>query len=194
MATKASLQDHYDRQLKGLVKSAPFVLRITEWKDQPPPILVVKERVSRDEAEQRRGENWVERGFVKGETLRRLLPLLKKACSSGVDASGVPTQVDRFLTQEGLRQRVTLPLDEEAGAKLALIFRLQERLPDAERVELLTRRVLLFSREEALYWLSRITDFGPDANRWAVSGLRLFLAGQPNDEGVVRMLDAMRSK
>jgi hypothetical protein len=194
MATKASLQDHYDRQLKGLVKTAPFVLRITEWKDQPPPILVVKERVSRDEAELRRGENWVERGFVKGETLRRLLPLLKRACSSVVDASGVPTQVDRFLTQEGLRQRVTLPLDEEAGAKLALIFRLQERLPDADRVELLTRRVLLFSREEALYWLSRITDFGPDANRWAVSGLRLFLAGQPNDEGVVRMLDAMRSK
>lgn len=194
MATKASLQDHYDRQLKGLVKSAPFVLRITEWKDQPPPILVVKERLSRDEAEQRRGENWVERGFIKGETLRRLQPLIKKACSSVVDASGVPTQVDRFLTQEGLRQRVTLPLDEEAGAKLALIFRLQERLPDGERAELLTRRVLLFSREEALYWLSRITDFGPDANRWAVSGLRLFLAGQPNDEGVARLLESLRTK
>lgn len=194
MATKASLQDQYDRQLKGLVKSAPFVLRITEWKDQPPPVLVVKERLSRDEAEQRRGENWIERGFVKGETLRRLLPLLKKACSSVVDASGVPTQVDRFLTQEGLRQRVTLPLDEEAGAKLALIFRLQERLPDSERIELLTRRVLLFSREEALYWLSRITDFGPDANRWAISGLRLLLGGQPNDTGVARMLDSLRAK
>lgn len=194
MATKASLQDQYDRQLKGLVKSAPFVLRITEWKDQPPPVLVVKERLSRDEAEQRRGENWIERGFVKGETLRHLLPLIKKACSSVVDASGVPTQVDRFLTQEGLRQRVTLPLDEEAGAKLALIFRLQERLPDSERIELLTRRVLLFSREEALYWLSRITDFGPDANRWAISGLRLLLGGQPNDTGVARMLGSMRAK
>ncbi|OYU30553.1 MAG: hypothetical protein CFE39_13025 [Comamonadaceae bacterium PBBC2] len=194
MATKVSLQEHYDRQLKGLVKSAPFVLRITEWKDQPPPILVVKERVSRDEAEQKRGENWSERGFVKGETLRRLLPLLKKACSSVVDASGVPTQVDRFLTQEGLRQRVTLPLDDEAGAKLALIFRLQERLPDADRVELLARRVLLFSREEALYWLSRVTDFGPDANRWAISGLRLFLGGQPNDTGVSRMLESLRTK
>lgn len=194
MATKVSLQEHYDRQLKGLVKSAPFVLRITEWKDQPPPILVVKERVSRDEAEQKRGENWTERGFVKGETLRRLLPLLKKACSSVVDASGVPTQVDRYLTQEGLRQRVTLPLDDEAGAKLALIFRLQERLPDADRVELLARRVLLFSREEALYWLSRVTDFGPDANRWAISGLRLFLGGQPNDNGVSRMLESLRTK
>ncbi len=194
MATKATLQEHYDRHLKGLVKSAPFVLRITEWKNQPPPILVVKERISRDEAEQRRGENWMERGFIKCETLRSLLPLLKKVCASMVDASGVPTQVDRFLTQEGLRQRVTLPLDDEAGAKLALIFRLQERLPDAERVELLSRRVLLFSREEALYWLSRITDFGPDANRWAVSGLRLFLGGQPNDDGVSRMLASLRTK
>lgn len=194
MATKASLQEHYDRHLKGLVKGAPFVLRITEWKDKPPPVLVVKERVSRDEAAQTRGENLVERGFVKGETLRRLLPLVKKACSSVVDAAGVPTQVDRFLTQEGLRLRVTLPLDDEAGAKLALVFRLQERLTDAERVELLARRVLQFSREEALYWLSRITDFGPDANRWAISGLRLFLGGQPNDNGVTRMLESLRSK
>lgn len=194
MATKAFLQEHYDRRLKGLVKGAPFVMRITEWKDQPPPILVVKERISRDEAAQSRGENWVERGFVKGETLRRLLPLLKKACSSVVDTAGVPTQVDRFLTQDGLRQRLTLPLDDEAGAKLALIFRLQERLLDADRVELLARRVMLFSREEALYWLSRITDFGPDANRWAISGLRLLLGGQPNDNGVPRMLESLRTK
>jgi hypothetical protein len=191
---KPSLQEHYDRQLKGLVKSAPFVLRITEWKDQPPPVLVVKERVSRDETTQNRGESLVERGFVKGETLRRLLPLLKKVCASVLDSAGVPTQVDRFLTQEGLKQRVTLPLDDEAGAKLALIFRLQERLPDADRVELIARRVLLFSREEALYWLSRVTDFGPDANRWGVSGLRLFLGGQPNDPGVTRVLESLRAK
>lgn len=194
MVIKASLQEHYERQLKGRVKGAPFVLRITEWKDQPPPVLVVKERLSRDEATQNGGENLVERGFMRGETLRRLLPLLKKVCGSVVDSAGLPTEVDRFLTQEGLKQRITLPLDEEAGAKLALIFRLQERVPDADRVELITRRVLLFSREEALYWLSRITDFGPDANRWAVSGLRLFLGGQPNDPGVVRMLESLRTK
>jgi hypothetical protein len=194
MVIKASLQEHYERQLKGRVRGAPFVLRITEWKDQPPPVLVVKERLSRDEAAQNGGENLVERGFMKGEALRRLLPLLKKVCASVVDSAGIPTEVDRFLTQEGLKQRITLPLDEEAGAKLALIFRLQERVPDAERVELIARRVLLFSREEALYWLSRITDFGPDANRWAVSGLRLLLGGQPNDPGVVRMLESLRTK
>lgn len=191
---KPSLNEQYERQLKGLVRTAPFVLRITEWKDQPAPVLVVKERVSREDGNQGKNEGLVERGHIKGEVLRRLLPLLKKACSQVVDSAGVPTQVERYLSQEGLRLRLTLPIDDEAGAKLALIFRLQERLPDADRVELIARRVLLFSREEALYWLSRITDFGPDANRWAISGLRLLLGGQPNDPGVQRMLESLRTK
>lgn len=191
---KPSLIEQYERQLKGLVRTAPFVLRITEWKDLPAPVLVVKERVSREDGNQGKSEGLVERGHIKGEVLRRLLPLLKKTCSHVVDAAGVPTQVDRYFSQEGLKLRLTLPIDDEAGAKFALIFRLQERLPDAERVELITRRVLLFSREEALYWLSRITDFGPDANRWAISGLRLLLGGQPNDPGVERMLESLRTK
>ncbi|MFM0324904.1 DUF7680 family protein [Caballeronia glebae] len=192
--TKLSLNEQYERQLKGLVRSAPFVLRITEWKDQPAPVLVIKERISREDGNASKSEGLVERGHIKGDVLRRLLPLLKKSCSHIMDSAGVPTQVDRFLSTEGLKLRVTLPLDEEAGAKLALIFRLRERLPEPDRVELITRRVLLFSREEALYWLSRITDFGPDANRWAISGLRVLLGGQPSDLGVQRMLETLRTK
>jgi hypothetical protein len=191
---KLSLYEQYERQLKGLVRSAPFVLRITEWKDQPAPVLVVKERISRENGNGTRGEGLVERGHIKGDVLRRLLPLLKKSCSHVLDSAGVPTQIDRYLSPEGLRLRVSLPLDEEAGAKLALIFRLRERLPEHDRVELITRRVLFFSREEALYWLSRVTDFGPDANRWAISGLRVLLGGQPNDPGVKRMLESLRTK
>lgn len=191
---KLSLNEQYELQLKGLARTASFVLRITEWKDQPAPVLVIKERVSREDGQNAMREGLVERGHIKGEVLRRLLPLLKKTCSHVVDPSGVPTQVERFLSQEGLRLRITLPIDDEAGAKLALIFRLQERLPDSDRVELITRRVLLFSREEALYWLARVTDFGPDANRWAISGLRLMLGGQPNDPGVLRMLESLRTK
>ena len=42
---------------------------------------------------------------------------------------------------------------EEAGAKLALIFRLQERVTDVDRVELIAQRVARFTREEAAYWL-----------------------------------------
>lgn len=46
---------------------------------------------------------------------------------------------------------------------------------------------------EALHWVYRITDFGPDANRWAISGLRRMLGGQVGDAGVSRMLDKLRT-
>jgi len=191
---QSSLTEHYERQLKPLVRLAPFVVRITEWKGQPIPVVVVKERVNREEAMKTAGDAGLqERGHIKGEALRRLLPLLKKACAHVTDSAGVPTQVERYFTQEGLRQRVSLPIDDESGAKLALIFRLQERIPDIDRAELIAYRVLMFSREEALYWFSRITDFGPDANRWAISGLRLMLGGQPGDAGVGRMLEKLRT-
>jgi hypothetical protein len=105
---------------------------------------------------------------------------------------GVPAGLQRYLTQEGLKLRLSVPLDEEAGAKLALIFRLQERVPDLDRVELIARRVARFTREEAVYWLSRTTSFGADANRWALSGLRVILGGQPKDPAVQRMLEHLR--
>jgi len=43
---------------------------------------------------------------------------------------------------------VNLPLDEEAGAKLGVIFRLQERLTDLDRVEFIARCVARFTCEE----------------------------------------------
>jgi hypothetical protein len=104
----------------------------------------------------------------------------------------MPANLERYLTQEGLKLRLSLPLDEEAGAKLALIFRLQERVSDLDRVELIARRVARFTREEAAYWLSRTTSFGVDANRWAVSGLRVMLGGQAKDPAVQRMLERLR--
>lgn len=115
-------------------------------------------------------------------------PAIEPVC----DDAGVPLELHRFLTREGLKLRVNLPLDDEAGAKVALLFRLQERLTDLDRVELIGRRIARFSREEAAYWLSRTTSFGADANRWAVAGLRVLLGGQPNDKGVQRMLGRLR--
>jgi hypothetical protein len=89
------------------------------------------------------------------------------------------------------RLRGNLPIDEEAGAKLALIFRLEDRLRDLDRVELIAHRVTQFTREEAAYWLSRTTSFGPSANRWALSGLRIMLGGHPGDPAVASMLATM---
>jgi hypothetical protein len=57
----------------------------------------------------------------------------------------------------------------------------------------MARRIERFTREEAAYWLSRMTSFSPDARRWAVAGMRLMLGGQANDSGVERMLERLRA-
>lgn len=188
---KPDLQARYDQRLEGYWRKAPFVLRITEWKDYPPPVLVIKERLAPDDDNGARS-HLAERGCLWGESQRRCLPLLRQLVEPVCDDAGVPLELHRFLTQEGLKLRVNLPLDEEAGAKIALLFRLQERLTDLDRVELIGRRIGRFSREEAAYWLSRTTRYGADANRWAVAGLRVLLGGQPNDKGVQRMLGRLR--
>jgi hypothetical protein len=196
------LRTHYERRLAPLWRRAPYVLRVTEWKDLPVPVLVIKERQGGGPGEHssqlslplngQQRSRLVERGHLAGEPLRRCLPIVRQIIGRVCDDAGVPAGVERYLSQEGLRLRLSLPLDEEAGAKLALIFRLQERVADRDRVELIARRVARFTREEAAYWLSRTTSFSPDANRWALSGLRIMLGGQANDPAVPRMLARLR--
>jgi hypothetical protein len=197
------LQQHYDERLARVWRRMPFVLRITEWKDMPVPVLVVKERhsgngtnmsslIASDTQSRSSQGNLVERGHLAGEAQRRCLPILRRLVGRVRDEYGIPLELQRYLTREGLILRVNLPLDEEAGAKLGLIFRLQERLADLDRVELIARRVTRFTREEAVYWLSCTTSFEPDANRWAIAGLRLMLGGQAHDPAVERMLERLR--
>jgi hypothetical protein len=197
------LKQHHAARLERLWRRAPFVLRITEWKEFPVPVLVVKERVELDDepppapgapstfGRQPKG-SVVERGHIAGEQQRRCLPVFRAIVERVKDEAGVPLELQRYLTHEGLRLRVNLPLDEESGAKLALICRLQERVPDLERVELIARRVAQLTREEAAYWLTRTTGSGPDGNRWAISGLRILLGGQAGDAGVGRELERLR--
>ena len=195
------LQAHYRERLEPLWRRAPFVLRITEWKDYPVPVLAVKERRIADSGaenngaiqnEGERSTRLVECGHLYGEAQRCCLPILQNLVVTVCDDAGVPLELQRYLTPQGLRLRVNLPLNEEAGAKIALICRLQERVNDRERVELIARRVARFTGEEAAYWLSRMTSFSDDARRWAVAGLRLMLGGQPKDPGVERMLEQLR--
>lgn len=190
------LKARYQTQLGQFWRSSPFVLRFTEWKEVQGTVLVIKERLEADEDSAVNGAQrgrLVERGHLSGEPQRRCLPIMRGILEKVTDSSGIPLDLQRFLTQEGLRLQINLPLDEEAGAKLALLFRLQERLNDLDRVELIARRIARFSCEEAAYWLSRTTSFGSDANRWAISGLRLMLGGQPNDKGITRMLERLRA-
>jgi hypothetical protein len=134
----------------------------------------------------------IERGSLCGEPLHRCLPVLQRILEPVADTARVPLELGRYMSPEGLRVRGNLPLDEEAGAKLALLFRLQDRVKDLDRVELIAYRVAQFTREEAAYWLSRTTTFGPAANRWAIAGMRVMLGGQPNDRDVQKTLEYYR--
>ena len=192
--------EFYRRRLAGLVRAAPFVLRITRWRELTGPVLVVKERTARREMPSepvralrpRRSTHLVERGHIAGEAQRRVLPVFRSMLSRVRDEAGVPLHLERWMTVEGLRRTATLPLDEEAGAKLALVFRLHERIADLDRVELIARRIERVTREEATYLLSRITRFDPAANRWAMAGLRIMLGGQAKDPAVKSTLDLLR--
>lgn len=199
---KLDLKQYHAERLAKLNAKAPFVLRITEWKDKPIPVLVIKERQFRDdEGDVRDAEGQrrkarpvqIERGSLYGEPQHRCLPVLRRILEPVTDAAGIPLELDRYMTAEGLRLRANLPLNEEAGAKLGLIFRLQDRLKELDRVELIAYRVAQFTREEAAYWLSRTTSYGPAANRWALSGLRIMLGGHPQDPDILEMLERLRS-
>ena len=204
MAKKKEALDlarHLTERLAALSAKTPFVLRITEWRDTPIPVLVVKERQYRDPEQAPTGADGqrprarpilIERGNLSGEPLHRCLPLLRRIVEGVTDSSGIPLELARYLTAEGLRLRGNLPLDEESGAKLALLFRLQDRIKDLDRIELIAHRVRQFTREEAAYWLSRTVSFGPTANRWAISGLRTMLGGHADDKGVQEMLGRLR--
>ncbi len=201
---RESLDGFYRRRLAGLTRSAPFVLRITRWRELTGPILVIKERSARQQAPAAQDSevvralrppkkaNLTERGYIAGEPQRRVLPVLKSILGRVRDEAGVPLHLERWMTIEGLRQVVTLPLDEEAGAKLALIFRLHERIADLDRIELIARRAERLTREEAHYLLSRMTRFDPAANRWAMAGFRVLLGGQPKDPAVKEFLNRLR--
>lgn len=195
------LSRHLTERLAPLSLKSPFILRITEWREAPIPVLVVKERHYREAGDKTRGPDGqrpraravlIERGHLAGEPLHRCLPILRRLVEGVTDQAGIPLELGRYLSAEGLRCRGNLPLDEDAGAKLALLFRLQDRLKDLDRVELIAHRVRQFTREEAAYWLSRTTSYGPTANRWALSGLRIMLGGQAKDTGVREMLERLR--
>ena len=190
------------RQLQRIRKSlskAPWALRITEHRDKPAPVMIVKERILPEQRVDT--DNLVaprsvlrERGLVYGPAQVRCLPVIRTILTRVCDKAGIPLELNRFLQGKRIAFRGNLPLDEEAGCKLALLFKLQERIKEMDRVELIARRVDRFTREEAAYWHSRFTSFGDVANRWATSGMKVMLAGQSRDPNVATMLEELRQK
>jgi len=161
--------------------------------------MIVKERIlpeQRDDAEDLVAPRSVlrERGILYGPAQVRSLPVIRTILTRVCDKAGIPLELHRFLQGKRIAYRGNLPLDDEAGCKLALLFKLQEKIKEMDRVELIARRVDRFTREEAAYWHSRITSFGDAANRWAAAGMKTMLAGQPRDPNVGLMLEELRRK
>ena len=192
------LEQHYARRVKPALSSASWILRVTEHADRPVPVFIAKEQLLQPGGQGEQGaaqqqSELEERGLIYGQAQRRCLPVIREIVSQVTNDSGIPLELDRFLGDKRITFRGNLPLDEEAGCKLSLIFRLRERILEMDRVELIARRVQRFTREEAAYWYSRTTNFGEAANRWARAGMRTMLGGQPGDPAVEEMLMELRS-
>jgi hypothetical protein len=195
--TGRDLLPDLQHRIRPLLKSAPWVLRVTEYKDKPAPVLVIKERGAvADGSEQNGGVPGGvllrDRGLLYGQPLRRCLPVIRNIVSRVCDHAGVPLELQRVFGDGRITFRGNLPLDEEAGAKLSLIFKLREGVKDMDRIELMAWRVQRFSREEAVYWLTRATQYGEAASRWARSGMRIMLGGQPGDREILHLLEKLR--
>src|SRR5690606_8421991 len=106
----------------------------------------------------------IDRGTIYGDPLRRCLPSIRSILSRVRDENDIHLDLHQFLSGKQINFRGNLPLDEAAGAKLGLLFKLQSRVKDLDRVELMALRVTNFTGEEASYWLSRISHFGTATN------------------------------
>ncbi len=192
------LKSEHKHKIKPYMQDYPWAIRITEHKGKPVPVLVVKERFSGNNEHKNNGKKSPEstvlkdRGLIYGQPMRRCIPAIRAIVGKVCNPAGIPFDLHRFFPGSRISFRGNLPLDEEAGSKLVLIFKLQERILDMDRVELLAWRVERFSREEAVYWLTRLTQYGQTSGRWAQAGMRLMLGGQPGDKEVVKMLERMR--
>ena len=180
------LLEHYARRVEPQLASMPWLLRVTEHRKRPSPVLVIKSRRPLDEA----GEEArvAEHGILYGDSLRRCLPGIRRMLARVRDVQDRLLDLHQFLQGPSIAFRGNLPLDEGTGSKLALLFRLQERVQDLDRVELIARRIDSFTTEEATYWLSRILHFNRPSNRWAIAGMRIMLGGLPGDPAIGAML------
>lgn len=193
----SNMRNEQLRRIHVLAERAPWVLRVTEHKDKPAPVLVVKERLTPGEEHNQNGSAagrkvLKERGLLYGQPLRRCLPVIRSIVGNVCDDAGIPLELQRFFNNGSIAFRGNLPLDRESGPKLSLIFKLQERVKDMGRVELIAWRVERFSREEAMYWLTRATGYGNAVNRWALAGMRIMLGGQPGDRAITGLLEKLR--
>lgn len=176
--------------MQPLLKNAPWILRITERKHRTGPVLVICERRSTET-----GSELHEAGTIYERALRAARPVLRLLLAGVRDDLGRPLGLDALLAGE-IAYRGTLPLDTDAGAKLALFAKLHPQVRREDRIELMAWRIERFTREETLYWLTKVSIpslYGKTGIEWAKSGLRTMLAGHQSDKAsVAKYLERIR--
>lgn len=190
---------HYAQKVKSELSKATWILRITDHKDKASPVFIVKERIMPDQRTDTKDLKAIrsilkERGIIYGQSQRRCLPIIRIILARINNHADIPLELQQYINKKRITFRGNLPLDSEAGYKLVLIFKLQERLKEMDRVELIARRIDRFTMEESSYWYSRISHFSDVANRWAMAGMKTMLAGHSKDPNVEKMLEDFRQK
>lgn len=174
--------------MKPALRDAPWILRVGEKKKFTGPMLEICERQNTDHGTTRLKEY----GRIYNGTLRTCKPAIRYLLSQELDALGRPAGLQELIDDK-LEYRGQIPLGEEIGAKLALLCKLHPQVRSQERIELMAWRIERFTREEALYWVGKVSIpvYGQRGIEWAKSGLRLMLAGQQKD---AKTVDALLNK
>ena len=178
------------RNMQGMVKTAPWVLRITESKKVPGPVLVISERYSEENGKTKLREY----GRIYNGDLKACRNAIHYMMSQVCDDLGRPIGVQELIDDK-TAFRGNIPLDKTIGTKIALLFKLHPQIRNESRVELLAWRIERFTAEESMYWLGKVSipTYGKRGIEWAKSGLRLMLAGQSKDQKEIdELLDKVR--
>ncbi len=185
-----SKQNEIVTNMQPSLKDSPWILRVTERKDYTGPLLEICERLTTDSGTTRLKEY----GRIYNGALRTCKRAIRYMMSQELDQMGRSAGLHELIDDK-IEYRGQIPLRDEIGAKLALLFKLHPQVRSQERIELMAWRIERFTREEALYWVSKVSIpvYGQRGIEWAKSGLRLMLAGQQKDEETVReLLDKLR--
>lgn len=178
------------RNMKDMVSTAPWVLRVTESKKVSGPVLVISERYCEEGGTTKLREY----GRIYNEDLKACRNAIHYMMSQVCDDLGRPLGVHELIDDK-TAFRGNIPLDRTIGAKIALLFKLHPQIRNESRVELMAWRIERFTFEESMYWLGKVSipTYGKRSMGWARSGLQLMLAGQSKDQKEIdELLDKLR--
>ncbi len=190
MAELNPKQQQVVSNIQPLLKGATWIMRITERKGYTGPVLVLCERRKTEKGTER----LYEYGCIYNGCLRACKRAIRIMLERVNDDAGRSLALQELI-DDTITYRGQIPLNETIGAKLSLLSKLHPQVRRADRLELMAWRIERFSREETLYWLTKVSvpTYGRRGIEWAKSGLRMMLAGRQADGNVIQgLLDNLR--